>query len=74
MYHTVILDVDAVANSDGVHVATQHGVKPDAAILAHGHVANNDGVVSQETVLSNLGLKAPYFLDDSHYFRLKFIG
>ena len=67
VYNTVVLDVKAVADGDGVNVATQHGIEPDAAVVAHGHVAHDDGTVGQETVFSDFGIKAPYFLDDSHY-------
>ena len=66
VYHAVVLDIDAVADGDGVHVAAQHGVEPYAAIVTHGHVTDNNGAVGQEAILSDFGVEAPYFFDNSH--------
>ena len=66
MYHGIVLNVDAVANGDGVHIATQHGAKPNAAVVAHGDIAYHHGVLGKETALAHLGDKAPHFLNDCH--------
>ena len=51
--HHAVLDVRAVADDDPVHVAPQHGVVPDRAVAADGHVAQNDGRFGQKGVLSD---------------------
>ena len=48
--HRTILDVDAVAYADGVHIAAQHGVEPYAAIASEDGVADYGGVFCQEAV------------------------
>ena len=58
--HRAVLNVHAVANGDGVHVATQHGAKPDAALVAHRHIAYDSGVVGKEAVIAEFGSESSY--------------
>lgn len=58
--HRAVLDVDTVADSDGVHVAAQHGAEPDAALVAHCHVADYRGIVGDEAFFAD-------FWDESSY-------
>ncbi len=64
--HAAVLDVDAVADTYGVDVAAQHGSEPDAALVAHLHVAYYGAVVGQETVFPYLGCKSSYCLYKCH--------
>ena len=64
----IVLNIDAITDGDCVHVAAQDGVEPNAAIVTHGNIAHNDCAVSEEAVLSDFGVKSPYFFYDSHMF------
>lgn len=66
MKHRAVLDVDAVADGDGVHVAAQYGAVPYGALVAHGHVADNHGIVGDETVLAYFGCEAAHTFDYCH--------
>jgi hypothetical protein len=50
-----ILYIDPVADSDIVHIAPYHGIKPDAAIITSFHIANNGSIRSDESVFSKSG-------------------
>jgi hypothetical protein len=39
--HAVVLDVRPAANADGLGVATNHGVEPDARLLADAYISND---------------------------------
>ena len=52
--HASVLNVHAVADADAVHIATQHGVEPDAALVAHHHIAYDGGVFGQVAVFPYL--------------------
>src|SRR5262249_13870929 len=41
--HAAVLDIRARAYAHVMHVATNHRARPDAAVFADGHVANDDG-------------------------------
>ena len=58
-----VLDVDVVADADGIDVAAHHGVEPDGTAVAHHHVADDGGVLGQEAVLADLRLEAAHRLD-----------
>jgi hypothetical protein len=49
-----ILDIDFIANTDRMNVAPDHRVKPYAATVAHDDIANDNGVVGEETVFAQL--------------------
>ena len=64
--HRAVLYVHTVADTDGVHVAAEHGVEPHAAFVAHGDIANNGGILGQKTVAAYHGVVAPYRNDECH--------
>ena len=45
MQDGVVLDVRVVADDDAVDVAPEHGVAPDARVIAQGHIAQHDGAL-----------------------------
>ena len=60
MQHASVLDVHSVADVDGVDIASQHGVEPDATFVADGHIADDGGIVCQETVVSDFRSESSY--------------
>ena len=52
-----VLNVDAVADGDGVDIAAQNGVEPDAAFVTYGEIADESGVLRQKTVFAYFGRK-----------------
>ena len=58
--HASVLNVYAIANADAVYIATKHGVEPDAALVAHHHIAYDGGVFGQVAVFSYLWGKPTY--------------
>ena len=50
-----VLDVCAVADGDGSHVATNDCVEPYGALIAHRHVADNRGVLAKIAVSPPFG-------------------
>jgi hypothetical protein len=63
-----ILDVHIVADTDVMHIATHHGVEPNAAVIAHFHFANNSSIFSYETVFAKFRGEAFYGIDEGHGF------
>jgi len=45
-----ILHIHFVAHSYIVHIATDNGVEPDAALVAHLNITGNGGIGSDETI------------------------
>ena len=60
MQDGAVLDIDAIPDADGVHIAADDRPEPDAASFANHHVANDRGIVGQEGIRAYLGRKAPY--------------
>jgi hypothetical protein len=54
MHHSSILDIHFVAHPNKVNIASNHCIVPDTALISHNHVANNDGTLGQETILTEL--------------------
>ncbi len=48
--HGTVLYVHPVAYRYGIDVATKHGVEPNAAFVAHSHIAYDRCVFSEETI------------------------
>ena len=48
----IVLDVDPVADADAIDIATDHGIEPDAAMVAHPHIANNGGIGCNEYIFT----------------------
>jgi hypothetical protein len=48
------LDIDAVADADGVYIAAQHGVEPYRTFIAEHYVAYNRGILGKEAILADL--------------------
>ena len=62
----VVLDVDAVADLDGVHITAQNHSIPDAAIIADGYIADDHSILCNEAILSDLRGKTSQGTDDCH--------
>jgi hypothetical protein len=58
-----ILHIGAVTNSDRCYVATDNGIEPDRAFVAHCHIAHNSGVFAEITVLAPLGCQTTIGFD-----------
>jgi len=39
MNDRAILNIDTIADADGVHITAQYGIEPDAAIVADDHIS-----------------------------------
>jgi hypothetical protein len=39
MQDATVLDVDPIADADGVYITTKYGVEPNAAIVSQCHIA-----------------------------------
>jgi hypothetical protein len=50
---TSILDVHSIAYADGVHVATEDGIEPDATIPADGDITYDGGIFGQVGILAD---------------------
>ena len=53
-----VLNIGIVPDANLVHVAAQHGVHPDAGVLAENHVADDLGRVVDVAGVGNLGSDA----------------
>ena len=62
---TVVLNVGAVADLDEVHVAAHDGVEPHGAVVAHLHVAHDDGALGEVSVAPETGCR--YALKSLYY-------
>jgi len=40
--HAEVLNVCPIADPDIVHIATDHGMEPDTALVTHDHVTDDD--------------------------------
>lgn len=49
---SIVLDVDTVADADAIYIATDHGIEPYAAMVAHAHIANNGGIGGNEYIFT----------------------
>ena len=61
-----VLDVDAIAEADGVNVAAKDGAVPDGAVVAHRDVADQGGGFGQKTVVADCGGDAFQGADQCH--------
>ena len=66
MHARAILYIGAMANSDGGYIATNNGIEPDGALVAHLYVANNGGVLTEITVFAPLGCQTLVTLNQCH--------
>ena len=55
MEDSAILDVDMIANADGVDIATEDSAEPDAAAFADNGIADDGGVIGKEGILADKG-------------------
>ena len=55
-----ILDIDSVTDANGVDIAAENGVEPNAATLADLNVTDDGGVVRKERVFANFRCEASY--------------
>jgi hypothetical protein len=54
MYNGTILNIYLVPHFYIVYIATQHGIEPNAALVAHGYITHNSGVLRNIAILSHL--------------------
>jgi hypothetical protein len=52
MHDGSILDVYVIADPDSVNIPTDHGIKPDAAVISDDDITGKGGIVGEEAVLS----------------------
>jgi hypothetical protein len=50
MQYSSILNIDLIANPDLVHVSTNDGIEPNAAIISHYSISDNRRIGSQKTI------------------------
>ena len=66
MQDAAVLDVHIVANADAVHVAAQHGVEPDATVVADDYISHHCRIFRKIAVFAYLGREAPYGFYQCH--------
>lgn len=64
--HRTILHIYLVAHPDTVHIATDHGIEPYTAVIAHDHIAHDSGIRSQKTIGTELGEFTVYVQNQGH--------
>jgi hypothetical protein len=60
MQRAAVLDVHPVADPDRVHIAPQHRIEPDGAVVANLHITNDCCILRQVTVLPDLRCEPAY--------------
>ena len=65
---SIVLDVDPVADADAIYIATNHGIEPDAAMVAHAHITNNRGIGCNEYIITKRRGNTFYRENDRHIF------
>lgn len=68
MQHCAVLDVDAVADGDGVDVAAQGYAEPYRALVAHGYVADYCCRFGQKAAVAEFGGVSPQWNYCCHFF------
>jgi hypothetical protein len=63
-----ILYVHVVANTDVMHIASHHGVKPNTAVITHFHFTDDCSIFGNETVGSEFRRDTFDRINESHYF------
>ncbi len=58
-----VLHVGAVADGDGCHVAPDDGIEPHAALVAHGHIADDGSILAEIAVTAPLGTQTAVTLN-----------
>ena len=66
MHTTAVLDVGAVADGDRGHVASDDGIEPYGALIAHGDIANNRGVLAKIAISPPFGSETAITFNQSH--------
>ena len=66
MYTTTVLDIRAVTDGDGGHVATDHGIEPYRTFVAHRHITYNRCVLTEITVSPPFGSETAITFYQSH--------
>src|SRR5690606_41993005 len=67
--HGAILYIYLVAHFDEVHITANHGIEPDTALVAHGDLAHNGGVLGNKAIFSYFRGFTPYGFE---YHSIKF--
>jgi hypothetical protein len=67
----VVLDVRAIANLHEMYIATNDGIEPNRAVVAHFHVAHYRGTLAEVAMFAESGSGHPLeCLDYCHFFLL----
>ena len=66
MYDGAILNIGVVADCYRVHISAYYSIEPDCAIVPHRYLAHNDGIIGQETILSEARLVPSYAFNYCH--------
>jgi len=61
-----VLHVGTVADGNGCHIATYHSIEPYRALVAHGDVAHNSGILAEIAVFTPFRAKTFITLNQSH--------
>lgn len=64
----IVLDINAVADADGINIAADNGVEPNRAVVAHNHIPYQGGIGGDETVLSHHRKNTMYGKNAGHAF------
>jgi hypothetical protein len=61
-----VLHIYFVTQLNKIHIATQHRVEPETAIITGNHIANDSGIGGNEAVVAELGVLIFYGKYDGH--------
>jgi hypothetical protein len=61
MNNRSILYIDLVADPDAVDIPSDHGIKPDAAMISDNHITKDRGIISYKTGCSQAGMIVIYW-------------
>jgi hypothetical protein len=66
MYTTAILDVCTVANGYRSHIATNHCIEPNAALVTHRNITNYRGILAKIAISPPFGGETAITFYQSH--------
>jgi hypothetical protein len=72
VYHGAVLYVYVIADTDGMHIAADHGIEPYAAVVAHYNIAYNSGVFGYKCVFADYRADSFDGIYEWHVFYLQF--
>ncbi len=66
MYGNTILYINIITDADIGYIAPHNCIEPHTAIVAHYYIANDGGIIGQETIAANFGMYAFYGFQKCH--------